>query len=427
MASSRPAKRTPATAGEAAPEDAQVAEHVRKVALEVLPRAAIISDLVMQDILGTVPQVAPQHTPEQIEVLRVAVEQNVGGILAMMAFGIEADLIEPLVGVVTLLRQATEDGGDVTTVLRAYRVGHARLWQEWAAEVDARIVDPKLKHAILTVSTANIFAFIDSSCERLVEESRVLFGEQGTGTWRPSSRDTIDRLRGDEPVDLVAMTRSLGYEIRDHHIGLMAVPVREDADARAAVRQVAEAATGCSLLAQATGDGSWWAWLGWPSAPSAATLEALSRLQILDVLVGLGEPGHGREGFRRSHAEAVEAERTARMARASVGGVVRHRDIEIAAVLCADPERARRFAASRLGALGEKSEAAGRVRATVRVYLACGRHLARTAEALHVHPKTVTYRLARASTLLGRSVADEPYDLEAALIIDLALNGEEIQ
>lgn len=404
-------------------DDEQVAECLRKTALEVLPLANGISDVVLQRILEKVPELAPQHTPEEIEVLRVAVEQNVGGILAMLSFGIEADLIEPLVGTVALLKQTAEDGGDVTTVLRGYRVGHARLWQAWAAEAEARISDPVLLNRVLALSSNNMFAFIDSACERLVELSRDLFGSLAVAGGL-SGRDVLDLLRGDEPVDLTEAGRSLGYEVRDHHVALVAVPLRPDADARAAVRQVAEAAGGCALLTRATGDGSWWAWLGWPSAPGPEVIDAVAGAEVRDVLIGLGEPGQGREGFRRSHLQAVEAERISRTARSPFGGVVRHRDIEVAAVLCADPERARRFAEGRLGALARRDEATSRVRATLRAYLANGRNLARTAEALHVHHKTVSYRLARASELIGRSVVDLPYDLEAALIIDRTLGGE---
>src|SRR4051812_20899458 len=103
------------TAEPPASDGVLLAEQVRMVALEVLPRASFIADLITQELLAKLPQMAPQHTPDQIDVLRVAVEQNVGGILAGLAFGIEADLLEPLVGVVALLRQTTEAGGDITT------------------------------------------------------------------------------------------------------------------------------------------------------------------------------------------------------------------------------------------------------------------------------------------------------------------------
>lgn len=405
-------------------DEEQVADCLRKTALEVLPLANAISEVVLQRILEKVPELAPQHTPEEIEVLRVAVEQNVGGILAMLAFGIEADLIEPLVGTVALLKQAADDGGDVTTVLRGYRVGHARLWQEWAAEAEARIQDPVLLNRVLATSSNNMFAFIDSACERLVELSRELFGSLA-GSGRASGRDVLDLLlRGDEPVDLVEAARSLGYEVRDHHVALTAVPMRPDADARAALRVLAESAGGATLLTRAIGDGSWWAWLGWSAPPAPEVLDALGAVAVRDVLVGVGEPGQGREGFRRSHLQAVEAERISRTARSPFGGVVRHRDIEVAAVLCADPERAKRFAEGRLGALARRDEATSRLRATVRAYLANGRNLARTAEALHVHHKTVSYRLTKAAELVGHGLGDVPYDLEAALIIDRTLGGE---
>lgn len=95
----------------------------------------------------------------------------------------------------------------------------------------------------------------------------------------------------------------------------------------------------------------------------------------------------------------------------------------MAALLCADPERARRVAADRLGRLASRDESTARLRETVRTYLASGRSVTRTAQALHVHQKTVSYRLSKAADLLGRPVTEATGELEAALLIDITLYG----
>jgi hypothetical protein len=46
-------------------DDDQVAECLRKTALEVLPLANGISEVVLGRILEKVPALAPQHTPEE--------------------------------------------------------------------------------------------------------------------------------------------------------------------------------------------------------------------------------------------------------------------------------------------------------------------------------------------------------------------------
>jgi len=103
--------------------------------------------------------------------------------------------------------------------------------------------------------------------------------------------------------------------------------------------------------------------------------------------------------------------------------VVRHRDIEIAALLCGDPERARAMAAARLGDLARRDDIGERLRATVRALLANGHNRGRAAAALHVHHKTVAYRLNQAEELLGRSPSEDTFGLEAALLIDQTLYG----
>jgi DNA-binding PucR family transcriptional regulator len=152
-------------------------------------------------------------------------------------------------------------------------------------------------------------------------------------------------------------------------------------------------------------------------------MAALCALPPDGVLIGLGEPGQGRSGFRRSHAQAREAERTTRLSGVPVAGVVRHHDVELAALLCADPDHAGRFATDRLGPLSARDEGTGRLRETLRTYLASGCSTARTAEVLHVHQKTVAYRLARCTELLGRPLGQANGELEAALLIDLTLHG----
>ena len=92
--------------------------------------------------------------------------------------------------------------------------------------------------------------------------------------------------------------------------------------------------------------------------------------------------------------------------------------------MCTDPERARPFAADRLGALGGRDETCARLRETLLVYLSQGCSRTRTAAALHVHHKTVSYRLSQAEQLLGRPIDEDILELGAALLIDRTLHGD---
>ncbi|MBY4212579.1 helix-turn-helix domain-containing protein [Rhodococcus fascians] len=162
---------------------------------------------------------------------------------------------------------------------------------------------------------------------------------------------------------------------------------------------------------------SWWAWLSWPSTPAESVVNHLTELQIVDLYIGVGEPAAGHDGFRRSHSQAVTARKMAVLRRSELLSVVRYRDVEVAALLCNDPHRALAFSTDRLGSLALGGDANERLRATLRCLFDHGHNRAQTAQALHVHSKTVTYRITQAEELLGRSVNESTLDLEIALTI----------
>jgi DNA-binding PucR family transcriptional regulator len=316
------------------------------------------------------------------------------------------------------------EGGNVTHLLRAYRVGHERVWRVWSDQVQAQI-EPTDVAAVLRVSSTHLFAYIDQACQRIIAEhdtARAGFAAAGSATRSVSRHELVQVLLGPDPVDLPAATMTLNYELAAYHVALVVTPLADSSGARRQLQQLIESVDTPALVAPA-GAGTWWGWLGWPDTPSTAELAALVSAGVDQLLIGMGEPGRGREGFRRSHAQAVEAERTGRLAQHPTPGVIRHRDVDIAALLCADPERARRVAAERLGPLAVRDETGKRLRATLRTLLANGHNRGLTAKALNVHIKTVTYRLAQIEELLGRDLSRNTSDLDTALLIDHTLYG----
>jgi DNA-binding PucR family transcriptional regulator len=407
------------------PVDARAAAETRRLALELLPESVAVSQVVLARVLEVLPQLAGADGVD--DVARESTDQNIGAMLATLAFAVPPSGMEPPIGTRKLLRQTVAGGGDATTLLHAYRVGHERLWEVWSDHVAMHIVDPDLQHAVLRRSSAHFFTFIDRSCEELVEEYRRDFADlaaSGSTTSAASKREVLDALLGDAPVDLEAARGVLGYELRGHHVALVLSPVVVGADVRAALVVIVAAAGRPPSFCTPVGDGSVWAWLGSPAAPTAALREAIVRAQLDGVVVGLGEPGHGRDGFRTSHEQAVEAEQTVRMSRLPAPGVVPHEAIALAALLCSDRTRAERLCRAQLGVLATQDEASARLRHTLSVFLACGRSKVRTAEQLFVHQKTVTYRIARAEQLLGRPVTERSAELDAALRIHRTLFGD---
>lgn len=396
-------------------------DEVRRLARELLPRVGVISAEVTERVLQVVPELAPAGVPDAVAVVQESTDQNIGAMLSTLGFGVTPTTIEPPSGTRDLLDNLTAAGGNVTHLLRAYRVGHQLLWRLWSEHVYAEIRQPELLSAVLRISSAHLFDFIDQASRRIVD-SATAPGPDNRSTRSGDRYEVVHRLLGSDPVDLTAASTALTYELTRHHVALVVAPLADVADVRREFDRLLAAAPVPALVI-ASGSSSWWGWLGFPAVPSADQLAEIAGVRLTGVLAGMGEPGQGRGGFRRSLAQAREAERVRRLAQHPEAGVVRHRDIEIAAILCGDPDRARALVAARLGGLARRDETGERLRATVRALLANGHSRGRAAAALHVHHKTVAYRLNQAEELLGRPLSEDTFGLQVALLVDQTLFG----
>jgi DNA-binding PucR family transcriptional regulator len=381
-----------------------------------------VSARITERVLQAVPEMAPAGAPNAVHLVQESTDQNIGAMLSTLAFGVTPTSIEPPAGTQDLVDNLTAAGGNVTHLLHSYRVGHQLLWQLWSEHVHAEIRDERDLAEVLRISSAHLFDFIDRACQRIVDSTPLPTGAGPTTSALGDRREVVRRLLGSDPIDLAAATAALGYDLSGHHVALYVAPLDDASDPRRELDALI-AAVPASAFAVPSGDGSWWAWLGFPVTPEGGQLARLAAVTVTAVLAGMGEPGRGRDGFRRSLAQAREAERVGRLDRELRPRVVRHRDIEVAAMLCSDPERARAFAAEHLGALAARDETGERLRATVRALLAHGHNRGQAADALHVHHKTVAYRVNQVEELLGRAITRDSYALETALLIDLTLHG----
>jgi hypothetical protein len=396
-------------------------EALQRCAHELLLRSGEIAEDITAAVVARLPRLVSADSAAAIDAVRESTDQNVGAILSTLAFGVPATATEPPLGAHKLLHHTITTGGHITDLLRAYRYGHELLWTHWSDHVGGRLTDARQLAEVLAVSSRHMFTFIDRSCEHLVDSYRTEFGGVPASAGRPPG-EVIRELLGDLPMDEGLASSLLGYDVCGHHVSLVLAPIERDGDVRAALDSLAGTAGG-TTLSLPVGDGTSWAWFSWPSAPDPAKLAALRGVPLDGVLVGMGRPGRGRLGFRRSHHEAREADRVARLSHRPAAGVVDFTGIQLAGVLCSDPERARPFSTALLGALGRRDETCARLRETLLVYLENGCSRARTATALHVHHKTVSYRLTQAEQLLGRPLTDEVLALGAALLIERTLHG----
>ena len=403
--------------------DETAAETTRRCARGMMLRSGEVGAEISTQILANVAGLTPNGSAEAVKALRESTDQNVGAIFASLAFGVPADAAEPPSGTQDLLRYTVAEGGEITALLRAYRYGHALLWEIWSDHVAQQVTDAARLRDVLAMSSKHIFTFVDRSCERLVTDYHDRYG--GRSRPGPSAAETIrDLLLDDTPVDETLVSAVLRCDIRGYHVALVLSPLAAGANVQAAADTLARAADAASVVTLPVGDGTLWSWLSWRRPPDEKRLTRMRDTPTTDVAVGMGEVGHGRTGFARSHQQARDADRVARLNRNVRGGVVRHRDVELAGALCCDLGGARRFAEDRLVTLINDDPTTERLRETLLVYLDNGCRQSKAAEILHVHPKTVSYRLTQAEALLGRPLTDNVLEVGAALLIAQTLGAD---
>jgi hypothetical protein len=410
----------PSTSGAAVDETA--AETTRRCAHDMMLRSAEVSADISAQILANVAGLTPNGSAQAVKALRESTDQNVGAIFATLAFGIAAEAAEPPSGTQDLLRHTVDEGGEITALLRAYRYGHALLWEMWADHVAHRVADAARLRDVLAISSKHIFTFIDRSCERLVSDYHERYGARSRPGLSPA--ETIRQvLLDDSPLDETEISTALRCDIRGYHVALVLSPLAAGVDVRAAADKLANAAKAAAVVTLPVGNGTLWCWLSWPSPPTEDRISRVCTTPTRDIVVGMGEIGFGRIGFIRSHQQARDADRVARLSTSVSSGVVRHRDVEFAAALCCDVGRAQRFAEDRLVMLSKSDPTTQRLRETLLVYLDNGCRQSTAAEILHVHPKTVSYRLTQAEELLAQPLTENVLEVGAALVIAQTLQA----
>lgn len=398
-----------------------VAVAVRELAQELLPGTAAIGARVSERLVVAVPELLPPSVPDALGAVRESNEQNVGAVLSMLAFSISPAAVEPPTGTLRILRYLAAAEVPLVTVLRAYRHAHAYIWDAWAEHVYDRNLPPSLLPGVLRYSTRCMFEYFDSGADNYVARHRQEFPTLTGGQGR---RILVDNILSGHTIDIPRARRELGYDLNGQHLGLVLAPLHDPSEATVAAQAFASFDPQMPVLVQPQADGSIWLWLASRQPLAEALLREIEHLELHNVVVGMGEPGRGLEGFRQSHFQAEQALRVARLRSRTTARTIRYRDVEQLILLTADPIHAREFCLRRLGTLAERSDAASKVRATLRVYLDNDSNKARVAEIMNIHQKTVAYRLATAEEALGYSITGSAIDLAAALLIDLALHGE---
>jgi len=405
------------------------------VADSLRPELPVVAEEIIAAISAGVPEYALPLEGRFGEGLRTGVEQALRRFLDLIA-GAESDPDPARAVYVDLGRGEQRAGRSLVALLAAYRLGARVAWRRMAAAGERSGLQPRTLYLL----AESIFAYIDGLSGESIE-GYAMEQAAAAGARQRRRRELAALLiadRAPEPAVVEAAAQDAGWPLPAR---LAAVYVEGPAggagvdpdwlSARLGEGVIAaELAPGaCALVPDPDGPGrraqidaavGAGAALG-PTVPwreaavSAARARAALALAKSGALVRDGAPG-ARGGHRRRSGSGKSPSPEPNAADGS--GLIVADEHPVALLLDADRRLAADIATAALAPLAEETPASrDRLAATLDAWL---RHRGRTeavADALHVHPQTVRYRLGRLRELYGDRLDDPDarFELELAL------------
>jgi len=306
--------------------------------------------------------------------------------------------------VIETAHRTAELDAPVTVPLQCYRAGHRALWAAWRAEIEVLGLPISQAQSLLDQGSSFFFDYADR-CSALVVEHYT------------RHRDEINRARGHRHFLAVCQVLDGTTDVLDdesHDLSRHHVAAILTGDHDGATLATLTAHFRAAPLTVSLDDGTAWAWFSTVREPHPLHNNLLAALPG-SASVGLGEAGHGVDGFRRTHRQARQALEIAKR-RGAAG--LRYRDAALEAVASGSLERAQDFLTHELQGLDTPPPARAPLRDTLRVYLACGQNAAQAARQLKVHERTIAYRLKLIEERLHTTIAARHAELALALRLE---------
>ena len=394
-------------------------ELVQRVAGESLPGLAPT----ILECCEAIEREMPEFRDEELSrALFGSAEANLTEIFKMLRDGIPVEQTVAPRGAMTLAGVMVRRDLPLASLLRAYRIGMQFLCQFWTAELNKRAED----QAVLAEAVEKWNDFLFDYVDRVADAVTVEYAtsrERWARSAAALKAETVMEILGGGPVDTDSAAKRLNYELRRTHLGFMLWGQVSD-DGGDLIPELEAAAVGIARdlgcqrpLLIPRGRAELWLWTTCEADQSEDALAGLAARHLAGhgIAAACGRPAAEMEGFRRTQGEASHARSIARLAGSRMGSLTRYRNVAVESLLMADPERAEQFVRRELGALAGPDDTSARLRATLTVFFECGLKLATTARRLGIHQNTVTYRIHSVEDMLGHSISDRRFELEAAV------------
>ena len=313
---------------------------------------------------------------------------------------------EPLAIARDLVRRGLDE-----SAVDAYRIGQNVAWRFWMQIVFGLTSDPQELRELLDVSALSISSFIDATIAGIYQQMEVE-REELTGGSHAERREVVELILDGAPITRGRAEGKLGYRLDQSHTAAVVWGGEPDTDLSDLDRAVEsligpQGRRALSVLASAA---TRWVWLPGRDSPDL-TRAAAAVEQLPGVRIAVGPVAAGIEGFRRSHLDAITTQRmVVRMG--SAQRVASYEDVELVALVTADPEGADRFINH---TLGDFESASAELHESVLTFVTEQCNASRAAARLYTHRNTLLRRIARAEELLPRPLATTSVHVAVAL------------
>ena len=389
------------------------------VAAAVGRRAAAVRTDVYETILREIPQL--REDKPVLALLASSVDSNVETCLQIVQHRIDLGAVPAPAAAVEYARRLAQRGTPLTALLRAYRVGHT-CFADWLfKELAQQAHDAEMISAAALSMSRIVAGYIDQISEQMV----TAYAEERENWLRNRSAARAARIRdllSGERVDVSVAETTLGYRLRQYHVGLVCW-VGDAASTADEITRLERAISHVASRAALEGDplflprdeSSAWAWLPLgirdtfdPAAAKTADMDA-------DIHFAFGDPAKGTTGFRITHQQAIATQAVALASGSPAHRAVTFSQVAPVAMMLAAKELLRPWVLSTLAGLAGDDEHHARLRETLLVFLQSGGSYKTTAQQLTLHKNTVQYRIRKAEESLGRPLGDHRHDVELAL------------
>ncbi|MEV6387438.1 helix-turn-helix domain-containing protein [Nocardia xishanensis] len=390
--------------------DPEVAEAIRSLCQQLLTE----TDALTEAIAG--PTLTAQNEPALLSDASLVEEDlhlNRSELVQWLTSNVQRPgrRVEPYVGPrTTAYIQDLVSRGIAPDFVGGWRVALGIGWRRWLEECVAHCPSRDQLVEVLDVSAKSLVQYAIDSVSAMREASLAA----AMGNADADAIALIQLIASGAPMTEDLAEGRLRYRMSREHVGL--VLWTDDPQQAGALDEVVatvrSAAVGRSALVARASATSRWLWLSDSATPDLRHFRKIVA-KAEDVRAAVGRSGHGLDGFRSSHQDALAAQ--AMIIRlGSARRFTAYADVELIDGLTKDRAGAQRFVTKTLGPLAEADAV---LRQALLTYVQCGFNTTRAAADLYAHRNTVERRVSRANELSLVKVEDNPTHVAAALLV----------